>query len=200
THEFLSRVTPYLNADDMDMLASSVLNVWVVEHREDAGQCQQGAFLVSFISSAFRRFEAHLLLASVAPSAPQREEASLTSSVFFSAERDSRPNSAAHAELHAASLGPGGSRKPTPSFPASSQNPGGSAERAARAFAPSFSCVGASFAHQQLQQCMQLAARLDAPELLDVCLLTAQKQGESQLVQQIQGLLNQKQAKAKNKS
>nr|PIL99804.1 hypothetical protein TGCOUG_202070 [Toxoplasma gondii COUG] len=200
THEFLSRVTPYLNADDMDMLASSVLNVWVVEHREDAGQCQQGAFLVSFISSAFRRFEAHLLLASVAPSAPQREEASLTSSVFFSAERDSRPNSAAHAELHAASLGPGGSRKPTPLFPASSQNPGGSAERAARAFAPSFSCVGASFAHQQLQQCMQLAARLDAPELLDVCLLTAQKQGESQLVQQIQGLLNQKQAKAKNKS
>ncbi|KEP64739.1 UNVERIFIED_CONTAM: hypothetical protein HHA_202070 [Hammondia hammondi] len=199
THEFLSRVTPYLNADEMDMLASSVLNVWVVEHREDAGQCQQGAFLVSFISSAFRRFEAHLLLASVAPSTPQREEASLTSSVFFSAERDSRPNSAAHSELHAASLGPGGSRKPAPSFPASSPNSGGSAERAARAFAPS-SCVGASFAHQQLQQCMQLAARLDAPELLDVCLLTAQKQGESQLVQQIQALLNQKQTKAKKKS
>lgn len=172
THEFLTKVTPYLATEDMDMLALSVLNVWVIEHGDNISQCQQAAYLIPFISSPYRRFDAHLLLSSLCPSAAASSDSSVGTS--------STTSSSAVFSLGGTSAGNG----PAPSVAPSS-------------FASFTSPAATTFAHQQLQQCVQLASRLSSPALLQVCLDAAQRKRESQLAHHVQTLIQQYQSKSR---
>ncbi|PFH32787.1 hypothetical protein BESB_013990 [Besnoitia besnoiti] len=197
THEFLTKVTAYLSAEDMDMLASSAVNVWAVEHSADPSQCQQAMYLIPFLSSPYRRFEAHLLLSSLASYAPNLAGAdgstlASASSVFCSGEHPDGSDALSPPPP----VGGGGDRAHA-----------GAAgllhgEGAAAGVPSSFSSTASAsaFACQQLQQCMQLAARLASPQLLQASLEAAQGQGHSQLVQQIQTLMRQQEKRAKRRA
>lgn len=152
------------------MLALSVLNVWVIEHGDNISQCQQAAYLIPFISSPYRRFDAHLLLSSLCPSATTPSDNSVAGS--------SLAGPSALLSLGGASAGSGAAPSVAPSSFASFSSP-----------------AATTFAHQQLQQCVQLASRLSSPALLQICLDAAQRKRESQLAHHVQTLIQQHQSR-----